>query len=497
MTIDLACVDLAGVGTDALEAGLCGFQARLTAATACFVLAVAEYDRRRGWESWECRSMAHWLSWRCGISPAAGREHVRVGHALEDLPAIRERFRAGRLSYSQVRAVTRVATPDTDELLANLAGAMTAAQLEEVVRAFRRSNEVDEVAADARHTRRRLSYHWDDDGTLRGSFVLPAETGAVLVKAVEGSAGPAEAQAAAEGGADGWAAARADALVAMAEDHLASSTDAEAESADRYLVNILVDQPTLLAGGSDGDRVCEVEGGPGLAPATVRRLACDNPSVTVTRSGDGSVLDVGRRTRRIGRRLRRALACRDGGCRFPGCTTKRTQAHHIVHWADGGPTSMDNLVSLCSRHHHRHHEGGFRIERPRPGRLIFVRADGREIPDRPAPPEVTAPGGGLASNTEPFSSEWEGGHLPLDDIVYVLHQAAGTLDPATPVPGTQAAGVSAETPAAPADCSSGPAPETRPLPGSRPPATLCRPARTRTARASAETPDLLAGARSA
>jgi hypothetical protein len=360
---------------------------------------------------------------------------VRVGQALTDLPVIGERFRCGQLSYSQVRALTRVATVDTDRVLADLAEVMTASQLEEVVRAYRRSGRVDADAAGARRHRRRFSWHWDDEGMLVGRLCLPAEEGALMVAAIDADVTPERAtEAASDGSEDGWGAARADALMALCEARLATAGDGEdPDAGSRFVVNVLIEQAALTgADGDDGDGTCQVEGGPGLSVATVRRLACDSSTVTVIRDGEGNVLDVGRRTRRIGRRLRRALRTRDSGCRFPGCTARRTQAHHITHWADGGTTSMDNLVSLCSRHHHRHHEGGYRIERPCPGKLLFVRADGRVIDDRPASPGTSRPGGGLPATGRPFHCNWEGEALPLADILTVLHQAAGTLDPHPP-----------------------------------------------------------------
>ena len=107
-----------------------------------------------------------------------------------------------------------------------------------------------------------------------------------------------------------------------------------------------------------------IEDGPVLAPETVRRLACDAGVVPILETGAGELLSIGRRTRTIAPALRRALKRRDAGCRFPGCThTRFVDGHHIQHWADGGETSMENLV-LLRRHHHRLiHEGGFSVQR--------------------------------------------------------------------------------------------------------------------------------------
>ena len=355
MRVDLAAHDVTSLDLDELESGICSFAARLAAATAIFLVAVGEYDRRRGWETWECRNMVHWLTWKCGTSPVTAREQVRVSDALGRLPLVREHFCRGELSYSQVRAITRVATEATEADLVDLAHNMTAAQLEVVVRAYRRAQPLDDDAATARHNKRRVTWSYDDAGMVVGTFCLPPEEGAMVVAALDATVTSQDVDAAeADGASDPYGAARADALVRIAGDALDRIDDPAEEHSDRHLVTILVDQATLESAehGESNDRplteaagaTCQVGDGPGLAPGTVRRLACDQPTVTVTEDGAGHVLDVGRRTRRITRPLRRALARRDGHCRFPGCSVRRTQAHHIRHWVDGGPTSLANLV---------------------------------------------------------------------------------------------------------------------------------------------------------
>ena len=101
---------------------------------------------------------------------------------------------------------------------------------------------------------------------------------------------------------------------------------------------------------------------------------------------EGEILGVGRRTRTISPALRRALAARDGQCRFPGCQNRRTDVHHVQHWADGGETVLDNLVLLCRRHHRAVHEGGFRITLDAAGEMEFLRPDGRPFPAAPPLP---------------------------------------------------------------------------------------------------------------
>ena len=123
---------------------------RLAAATAAWLALVAEFDRREGWGAVGIRSCAHWLAWQCGLSSGAAREHVRVARALVVLPASSAAFAAGRLSYAKVRALTRVAEPNTELALLALADELTASQLERVVREWRRSDAVDDATVAAR-----------------------------------------------------------------------------------------------------------------------------------------------------------------------------------------------------------------------------------------------------------------------------------------------------------------------------------------------------------
>ena len=159
-----------------------------------------------------------------------------------------------------------------------------------------------------------------------------------------------------------------------------------------------------LAGGVPAGLVTE-EGGR-VSQETSLRLASDAEVVPVKRSSDGSVLNVGRRLRTVDWRLRKALEVRDGGCRFPGCGSRlRTHAHHIIPWAEGGETAMDNLVLLCPLHHRAVHEGGWKVEMDAGGVLRFLNPLGVEMPLAPKAPDVGGllpGGGGAASRPQDF-----------------------------------------------------------------------------------------------
>ena len=178
-----------GVPLERVEAQICELAGHLAAATCRFLVLLGDFDARRGWASWEMTSCAAWLSWKCQMSSGTAREHVRVARALRDLPVIRGEFGAGRLSYAKVRALTRIATAGTEAGLAELAGPMTANQLERFARAHRQVSSVDDQAA---RSRRRLAFRFEDDGSLSGTFRLPPLAGAVLLKALRAAAADLE-----------------------------------------------------------------------------------------------------------------------------------------------------------------------------------------------------------------------------------------------------------------------------------------------------------------
>jgi hypothetical protein len=177
--------ELDRVPLELLEREIAELAAHIHAATCRFLLLVRELDRREGWAEWGCKSCAHWLSWQCAIGLGAAREQVRVARRLEELPAIRAAFGRGQLSFSQVRAMTRVATPETQEELLEIAEHATASQLETLIRRYRGVLEVELGEADASFRRRFVTCRHDDDGSLLIEARLPAEEGALVLTALE------------------------------------------------------------------------------------------------------------------------------------------------------------------------------------------------------------------------------------------------------------------------------------------------------------------------
>jgi len=426
------------VPLERLEAQICELAGHLTAATCRFLVLLADFDARRGWASWEMNSCAAWLSWKCQMSSGTAREHVRVARALRDLPVIREEFAAARLSYAKVRALTRIATPDTEAGLAEIAGPMTGNQLERFARAHRQASQADDVAA---RVRRRLAWRFEEDGSLAGTFRLPPLQGAVLLKALraavgdlehpheheeEGAGVSAETPAVAGPPVVATSSSLADALLVVAEAFLAGK-EAGADDPEVYQVVVhvgadaLTDAPSGPGDPADPGR-CHVEDGPAISVSTAQMLGCGAALSWMVHDRNGSVLRLGRRRRRPNAALRRAARERDRcRCRFPGCESRRVDLHHIRFWSHGGRTDLDNLISLCKYHHQLVHERGYLIAAKPGGIFAFYRPDGTALP--PSPP-LQKPAGTIADCHDTEITEdtiippWYGERLDLDHALY-------------------------------------------------------------------------------
>jgi hypothetical protein len=175
--------ELGAMPVERLEREITQQAAHINAATCRWLLLVGEFDRREGWAAWGCRSCTHWLSYRCGLSPAAAREQLRVARLLDGLPEIRRTFGRGELCYSQVRALTRVATAETEGQLVMIARHASAAQLERIVRGF--CSVVGYELGRPEHESRYVRCGRDDDGSLLLRARLPPEEGALVLAALE------------------------------------------------------------------------------------------------------------------------------------------------------------------------------------------------------------------------------------------------------------------------------------------------------------------------
>lgn len=335
-----------------------------------FLVLLREFDLRQGWRESGNNDCAEWLNWRCGISRTTAQEKVRVARTLWLLPQIDEAFRRGDLSYSKVRALTRVATDGTETELLAYALDVSAAQCEAYCRRLRNGDPIASVSDAKRvHEGRSLVRHLRADGSGTVSVELPRESLEQVLNALEriGARLP-------EDPTRSLFAKGADALVQMARESLAGGCASGTTTSDMHQVVVHVDASALSGQGGESD----------VPLPTVKRLCCDGAAVPLLER-DGEALSVGRRQRTVPTPIKRALLARDRTCTFPGCHHERfLEAHHVHPWADGGETGLSNLLLICSTHHALVHEGGFSVRRRLDGSCYFARPDGRpvEAPDR-------------------------------------------------------------------------------------------------------------------
>jgi hypothetical protein len=278
--------------------------AQITAATRAFLAAVAECDRHRDWAVEGFGSCAEWLAWRIGLRRNAARERVRVARTLEDLPQTSEAMARGELSYSKVRALTRVATSECEGELLELARSCSTADLERVVRAYKTLSRADEAKREqVLHRTRRFGVVPDEEGMYVVRGRLTPEVGAVLMRAID-AAGDALYRADTERDETEPAQRRADAVGLLAQRALAAgfgtagsgadgdggadeASDANdapisGSKAERYQVMLYVEPETLRETGEPG--LSELEDGTRVSAETARRLTCDASLVEVTRT---------------------------------------------------------------------------------------------------------------------------------------------------------------------------------------------------------------------
>ncbi len=394
--------------------------AHLDAATHTLLTDLREFDAAGGWYKQGAHSCAEWLSWRVGWNMGTAREHLRVARRLAELPLIDDALRRGAISYVKVRAITRVATTANEATLLTDAQYSTGSQLERICRKYaavvRASKEPEEGYDRDRRYLRRLDL---DDGMVKIDGIFHPEEAATIWAALEAVARARTSErpraGTASGGAetatklDGASVAttldapsigatpkrerearfdRADALVSIARDVLRGD---RVHAAPTELV-VTVAAETLAHPLSAPDPFAVTSDGTCVSAETARRLACDCGVVQMVEDDAGTTVSVGRKTRSIPASVKRALLRRDTTCRFPGCCNRiYVEGHHIHHWANGGETSLENLIGLCSHHHRFVHEYGYRVELDEQQQPRFFDPRGRLVtstPPRPAPPRL-------------------------------------------------------------------------------------------------------------
>ena len=358
---------------DKLEDSIIRHCHRINSATYDLLVDLREFDQRAGFLRAGFDNCVDWLHWRCDIGLSAAREKVRVAQAILVLPTISSAFAEGRLAYSKVRALTRVANKENERVLVAFALKRTTTQVEQRCRELRCGTNASVDDAHRAHARRSLCTHRNPDkGTVTITLEIPTEQAELIDKALD-KARDSHDRTPAEFAHESWSARQADALVEIATSYLIDQ-DADkkvASSSDNYVVTVHVDRSALAEG----------KGRSGMPVESVKRLCCDGNTISIVEDANGKPLNIGRKSRTVPTAIKRALHARDKHCRFPGCRNNRfVDAHHIHHWSTGGETSLDNLLLLCGKHHRLVHEGGFRIVRDYQDQWIFTRPNGIAVP---------------------------------------------------------------------------------------------------------------------
>ncbi len=375
---------------DALAGRICAAAAEAARSEYLLLELLGEFDATNAIRYWTgFKSLAHWLSWCCSMTPGVAREHVRVAKALRRMPTIAGLFREARLSYSKVREVTRVVDVVDEQRLAELALTATASQLARMISGFRSADGL----RIKQQTKRRVLWHEREDGMVDFRARLPKEEAALLLAAMAAARdqfGPPPPQPDPCGAAEHESTpgvgvySNADALLDVARGFLDTAPE-DRSGEDRTLVVVHVSAENLAKTGPDvpagtsqpSEAVCHIEGVGSVEAATAQKHACDSALLGAVVDQHGKVLALGRTRRLVSKAQRRALLIRDRMCRYPGChQTRHLKAHHVVPWSLGGPTDLDNLILLCQWHHTAVHEGGVTITEDAEG-WLFSKPDGQ------------------------------------------------------------------------------------------------------------------------
>ncbi len=384
---EVAALDFAELPDGRLEEEFAELQHAMRILEAQHLRCLAEIDRRASFQADGYLSTASWLRHRFRGGAGSARDQVRTARALGDMPQTREAFASGEVSHDAVRLLASAHDADPDifaghePVLLEAATRHTVRELQQVVAYWKQGLDSAMDEAQRRWDQRRLHVYPLLDGMVRVDGDLDPDTGETLITALRAVL---DADARARDAEDTRTPAqrRADALGEVCRQWL-DRLDRPVVAGERPHVTVTVDLGTLT-GRSDGRSEFD-HAGP-ILPEAVRRWACDASITRIVIGPESEPLDVGRKTPVVPASMRRAIVVRDGGCRFPGCDFPHPwcDAHHVIHWADGGPTAVSNLVLLCRRHHRLIHQRGGFVEMVN-NRPVFRRREVSPMKDRVPP----------------------------------------------------------------------------------------------------------------
>lgn len=359
---------------DQIDEAFDHFSGLSSAALARVCELISVVDLRQSWMDDGARNLTDWVATRLRVRHGTAAQLVAISRRLRDLPRLTKAFASGELTIDQVDAVARIATAETEENLIDKARGLTNQALDRLVRRERGSSEEES------HTvweRRKLVRQWNlDESELKFHGSLPGDEGRILDQAIDSrveAMGPNPET----GVFDPLETRSADALTELA------ATDGGADATPTQL-NVFADLDALV---TENEGTAYLDNTAPLANSTAQRLSCDATVETIVRDGE-RIIGIGRHSRKVPGWLRRIVYERDDGrCQHPGCrNTRWLQVHHIVPWAVGGPTDLDNLILLCGVHHRLVHERGWHITGP-PENRVFRRPDWTPYPSPRRPLE--------------------------------------------------------------------------------------------------------------
>lgn len=373
----------------------------IASATGSMLAAVGELDRREAWRTEGATSSGAWITQRLGVAEGTGRTLSHVAEKLWDLPHLAQGLRVGALSFDKVRAAVEIATPESDASILRQAEECTVRQIADLVRADR---EPTDEQSESRHENRYLRFN----DARRSITAQLTEDAYALVRARIAD----RARAFPSNGETRYDQRLADALVDLCQTGRGrrshgSALDGDGAGSDdggdgggiggagggdpgqppsgprsTFLVIAHTDL-ALLQGGTGR---AEIERMGLLSGEAIRRISCDSSVALALDDAFGHTMFEGRSKRFATHAQRHEVQRRDRRCRFPSCPNNTfTDVHHVVHWADEGPTDLSNLVTLCDHHHHRVHEGKWQVTGNANGILRFVGPSGRTMTSRPSP----------------------------------------------------------------------------------------------------------------
>ena len=345
---------------DELEAAVVGLKKSIDSQNAELLMLIGEYDRRKISSAEYELSTTAWLKYRCRMSATEASGSVKTARALAEMSNIAEQAVEGNIVQSAVKLLGRTRDSHPEEFVeheavfADIATYLNPADMRQAVSYWQQSIDFPSALDETESLKRSRRFYFNR--TYRGMWSadgdLDPESGHVISTALRGLTDPANLTS---GDTRSMPQRNADALTDICRFFLDHNDSTETSGGEKPHVTVTVDYRVLSG---ELERLPEIDG-VAVDPETLRRLTCDAGIIPMVLGSEGDVLDVGRKTRTIPTAIRRVLDQRDGGCTWRGCTAPAswTDAHHVIHWANGGNTALDNLTLLCRRHHTATHEG--------------------------------------------------------------------------------------------------------------------------------------------